>query len=84
MARQRITDGRLPLLFSGDITAGYGNGSRCCLCELPIEKQHVEYEVPDGESGRTLSMHLSCHAAWQLECVAIAASSKPRRENLRR
>ena len=74
IARQRITDGLLPVLFSRMMSASYGTGAVCRLCERPIEPPHVEYEVTDERDGHSLSFHLVCHAAWQLECVAQVAS----------
>ncbi len=71
IARQRMRDGRLPVVLSKDLIAGYGSGALCCLCEQPIEKHHVEYAVTAAPKGRELVFHLVCHAAWQLECVAI-------------
>lgn len=67
MARQRIDSGRLPVLFSPMLDAGYGTGEPCC------------YEVSDKQADRVLVMHLACHAAWELECVkSVASSKKPR------
>jgi len=68
MTRERIADGRLPVIFPHSIQAGYGSGAICRVCELPIEQQHIEYEVSDPRDGRPLSFHLACHAIWQLEC----------------
>ena len=33
---QRIENGRLPLMLSTGIDAGYGEGVRCDLCDQPI------------------------------------------------
>ncbi len=78
MARKLIRDGRLPIVFSRNLIAGYGSGLPCCLCEQPIERQHVEYEVTASSRERELIFHLVCHAAWQLECVAIRSSQDAR------
>lgn len=69
IARQLISDGRLPVIFSENLFGGYGSGLPCCLCEQPIERKHVEYEVTDPRNGRAFRFHLVCHAAWELECV---------------
>lgn len=70
LARERIADGRLPVIFSHSMQAGHGSGTRCCVCEQPIEPQHIEYEVTDYRSGAQMSFHFACHAIWQLECRA--------------
>lgn len=70
LARDRIADGRLPVVFSHSMQAGHGSGATCCVCEQPIEPQHIEYEVTDLRDGRALSFHFACHAIWQLECRA--------------
>lgn len=70
MARERIADGRLPILFPDTLHAGYGTGTTCDLCGQPIERHQIDYEVTDRRNGRSLSLHLACHAIWQLECRA--------------
>ena len=69
IARRLISDGRLPIMFPKELLGGYGSGSPCCLCEQPIDRQHVEYEVTDARNGRELRFHVVCYAAWQLEGV---------------
>src|SRR5215469_10361881 len=76
VARQLIIDGQLPILFAKRLVASYGAGSPCCLCRQPIEKHHVEYQVTDAHDGGRLSFHLFCHAAWQLECIAIRSTQE--------
>ena len=66
---QRIEDGRLPLMLSARIDAGYGAGDRCDLCDQPIAADKVEYDVTDPDSGKRLRFHIGCHFAWQRECA---------------
>ena len=35
MARQRVGDGELPLMIANKVSAGYGSGGRCALCDWP-------------------------------------------------
>jgi len=44
---QRIEGGRLPLMLSARIDAGYGEGVRCDLCDKPIAPDKIEYDVTD-------------------------------------
>jgi len=62
-----IDDGRLPVLLPGDITSGYGSGSKCDACDHPITHTQIEYEV--GDSTAQLNLHLECYVLWQIECV---------------
>lgn len=76
LARQSISSGRLPVVFSKNVYGGYGSGLPCCLCEQIVEREHVEYEVVDVRTQRTLRFHYVCHAAWQLECVRAEQGSR--------
>jgi hypothetical protein len=70
MARERIADGRLPIIFPRSMHAGYGSGTTCQVCAQPIEPFQIEYEITASPDNRLLSFHLACHAIWQLECRA--------------
>jgi hypothetical protein len=61
---QRIADGRLPIVLSTHIDAGYGTGYACALCDQPIAADKVEYVVADPAS-ESLHFHFACHSAWQ-------------------
>ena len=65
---QRIEDGRLPLMLSTTIYAGYGQGVQCDLCDQLIVADKVEYDLTDPD-GRYLHFHFACHSAWQRECA---------------
>jgi len=66
---QRMEDGRLPLILSTRIDAGYGAGDRCDLCDQLTAADKVEYDVTDPDSGKRLYFHIACHFAWQRECA---------------
>ena len=66
---QRMADGRLPLILSTRIDAGYGAGDRCDLCDQLTAADKVEYDVTDPDSGKRLYFHIACHFAWQRECA---------------
>jgi hypothetical protein len=67
---QRIEDGRLPVMLSTTISAGYGRGAKCAVCDQAIAPDKVEYDVYDlrDRQGR-LHFHLACHVVWQRECA---------------
>jgi hypothetical protein len=67
-AVERIEDGRLPLVLSTTIYAGYGQDVQCDLCDQPIARDKIEYDVTAGNDKR-LHFHIACHFAWQRECA---------------
>ena len=69
--RQRLEEGRLPLIIPEYILGGYGSGRVCIACDQPITSTQIEYEVEDDRNGRRLSFHLGCHVVWQLECAKL-------------
>ena len=68
--RERVADGRLPVMVPTRIDAGYGSGQICVACDEPITSTQVEYELSDCRDGRPLCFHLGCHVVWQIECAA--------------
>jgi hypothetical protein len=74
---QRIEDGRLPLMLSTRIDAGYGTGDRCDLCDQPIAADKVEYDITDPDSRKRLYFHIACHLAWQRECALRLRDFRP-------
>ena len=68
--RKRIKNGRLPLILSKDVAAGYGSGKNtCAACDQLITRDHIEYEVEDSRIPVPLAFHPGCHAVWQIECA---------------
>lgn len=76
-AVQRIEDGRLPLMLSTRIDAGYGAEDQCDLCDQRIAADKVEYDVTDPDSGKRLHFHIACHLAWQRECALRLRHFRP-------
>ncbi len=67
---ERIADGRLPVGIPSTIAAGYGSGRQtCCVCDLAILAQQVEYEIIDPRSLEAVRFHFGCFVAWQRECA---------------
>lgn len=66
---KRIENGRLPVVVSITIDAGYGQGSQCELCDQPIAADQIEYDVADPRTGKRLHFHFACHSVWQRECA---------------
>jgi hypothetical protein len=76
-AGERIEDGRLPLLVSTKVAAGYGTVNQCAVCDEPVTHEHTEYEVKDPRDGKLLMVHLRCYRAWQLECISRLPARPP-------
>ena len=74
---QRIEDGRLPVMLSTRIDAGYGAGDWCDLCDQLIAADKVEYDVTEPDSGKRLHFHIACHMAWQRECALRLRDFRP-------
>jgi hypothetical protein len=82
-ARERIKEGRLPLVLSKDLIAGDGgSGDMCCVCDQEILSAHVQYELIDPRDSSQLTFHLACHAVWQLECVRYFREGPPDSDSL--
>src|SRR5579872_5349859 len=71
IARERIANGRLPHVPQSRGWAGYGAGHVCALCDKPINRDEVEYEVEQRIHGhkQTVRFHRVCEAVWQIECA---------------
>jgi hypothetical protein len=65
LARERITQRRLPRNVPASVWAGSGTGATCSLCDQTIQRDQVEYELT-GDRGMTFHFHMRCHAIWQL------------------
>ena len=72
LAAHLMLNHRLPLVVSKTLLAGYGDGSVCCLCDQPITRTDIEYELADAAFTRYgIRLHLWCHNAWQMELAAM-------------
>ena len=69
LVQQHIEGGRLPVMLSTRIDAGYGAGVQCDLCGQQITADKIEYDVAAPGSDKYLHFHLACHLAWQRECT---------------
>jgi hypothetical protein len=73
---QLIADGRLPVMLSTTICAGYGRGFLCEVCAQPIGEDKIEYDVTLPGSDKCLHFHIACHFAWQRECARNPKADK--------
>ena len=74
IARERIATGHLPREESSRMWNGYGTGELCSLCDKPIDRYQLEYQIElEGATVQRFRFHTVCHSIWQLECAAPAA-----------
>lgn len=66
--RERIKDGRLPVMIPMRVDARYGTGHICVVCDQPVTSAQVEYELDDYRDSKRLCFHLDCHTIWRMEC----------------
>jgi hypothetical protein len=71
IARERIAKRQLPREASLHMWGGHGTGVLCSLCDKPIQRDEVEYEVEGHIDGPVVAFrfHVFCHSLWQLECA---------------
>jgi hypothetical protein len=67
----RTEDGRLPVLLSDSIRAGYGSGAKCAGCDQPVTADQIAYDVELAREcdELLLTFHFICHGIWQAECA---------------
>ena len=70
--RDKLWSGVLPNVEPLKTWGGYGNGSACDGCELPIGTTEAEHEV-DLPGDRRLRFHVACAALWQVLRGALPA-----------
>jgi hypothetical protein len=71
-ARLAIRRGTLPRRDPDRTWGGPGVGALCTICEKPVTREQVEYEIQfandDANPGLDkYHLHIRCFAAWELE-----------------
>ena len=70
-AREKMRGGALPTDAEMRVWAGPGLGLPCAVCDRPIDRDDLEYELEFaselGTPPQPYRFHRRCHAAWQLE-----------------
>jgi len=70
--RERIEDGRLPVMAPRRINGSHGSGHICAVCDQPITSDQVDYELADYRDGKRLCFHQDCCMVWEIECARRA------------
>ena len=72
VAREVLRAGKLPRQDPDRTWGGPGVGAPCAVCEKPVTRDELEYEVQFAHDGASpgldkYHLHLRCFAAWELE-----------------
>ena len=68
--QQRIKEGRLPVAIVRLVNAGAGAaGHACPVCDQPVKRDKVEYDIDPRNANHHLIFHYSCYLIWQRECA---------------
>ena len=77
-AREKLSNGTLPLVKPDRTWGGPGSGLECSVCELHVTNEQIELEVQFVRArGRplVLNFHLACFSAWELERGLLVRAS---------
>jgi hypothetical protein len=71
-ARAAVREGKIPSLRPDRTWGGPGVGAPCAICELPVTKEEMEFEIQfvrDGDNPGLdkFHVHIRCFAAWEFE-----------------
>ena len=71
-ARAAIRTGNLPSRQPDRTWGGPGVGAACSVCDLPIGKDQLEFEIQFARDGADPGLdkyhvHIRCFAAWEFE-----------------
>jgi hypothetical protein len=73
-ARQVIRNGKLPGRRPDRTWGGPGVGAPCTICELPVRRDELEFEIQFARDEKRedagldkYHVHVRCFAAWEFE-----------------
>jgi len=77
--QERIKEGRLPVEVITLINGGFGGGQTCAVCDTPVTRDKVKYDVVDPRNADQLIFHFACYVIWQRECARRIRAGDSRR-----
>src|SRR6266481_3910130 len=71
-ARAAINAGKVPTTRPDRTWGGPGVGAPCAVCDLPVTKDELEFEIQFSHNGDNPGLdkyhvHVRCFAAWEFE-----------------
>ena len=78
-ARTAIQNSKLPSRAPDRTWGGPGIGAPCAVCERPVTKAEMEFEIEFSHDGSNpgldkFHLHIRCFAAWEFERGRAAQS----------
>lgn len=75
-ARDMMRDGKIPTQAPNRTWGGPGVGADCAVCERPVTKDEMEFEIQFAHDGSNPGLdnyhvHIRCFAAWEFERAHI-------------
>jgi hypothetical protein len=72
--RAVVQAGKLPARWPDRTWGGPGVGGPCAVCEQPVRRDELEFEIEFEHKGATpapdkFHVHVRCFAVWELERV---------------
>jgi hypothetical protein len=79
-ARAAVQSGKLPARSPDGTWGGPGVGAKCAVCEKPVSKNELEFEIQFAHDGDNpgldkFHVHIQCFAAWEFERHEAGAAS---------
>jgi hypothetical protein len=83
VAREVLRAGKLPRQEPDRTWGGLGVGAPCAVCEKPVTRDELEYEVQFAHDGASpgldkYHLHLRCFAVWELERTKFDGNGESR------
>lgn len=68
-AREVVLTGKLPPRPPERVWGGPGGGAACSICNVPVRRDEVEFELEFFRAGEisTHHLHAECFTAWECE-----------------
>lgn len=81
-ARVTMKNGKIPSRQPDRTWGGPGVGAACSVCDLPIGKDQLEFEIQFVHDGKEPGLdkyhvHVRCFAAWEFERHGVRAAPPP-------
>jgi hypothetical protein len=75
-ARAAVESGKLPGRRADRTWGGPGVGAECAVCERPVTKDQMEFEIQFARDGDNpgldkFHVHVRCFAAWEFERAKV-------------
>jgi hypothetical protein len=78
-AQAAVHNGKLPARRPDRTCGGPGVGAACAICELPVTKAEMEFQIEFARDGGNpgldkFHVHIRCFAAWEFERESASQS----------